>query len=71
MLDAIAAVFLGMALTSNGEARVPATVAGVIILGLIDNALTQLSIDSYVRQIMIGAIVLIAVGITSMRSKQS
>ena len=70
MLDAIAAVFLGMALTRSGEARVPATFTGVVVLGLMDNALTQLSVDSYLREVFVGALVLVAVAITSLRARR-
>jgi len=62
MLDAIAAVFLGMTLSEEGEPRVLATLAGVLILAVLDNGLTQLSVDSYLREILVGALILAAVG---------
>ena len=65
MLDAIAAVFLGQSMTEEGEPRVPATVAGVLILGIIGNGLTQLNVDSYVRDILTGSIVIAAVAASS------
>ena len=65
MLDAIAAVFLGMTMSSEGEPRVLQTLVGVLILGTLSNGLTQLSVDSYVREMLIGAIILIAVAIGS------
>lgn len=61
MLDAIAAVFLGMTMSEDAEPRVLATLVGVLILAVLDNGLTQLSIDSYVREILVGAIILAAV----------
>ncbi len=61
MLTAIAAVFLGMTLTENGQPRVVATLAGVAVLGVLDNGLTQMRVDSYVRQVLVGAIILLAV----------
>lgn len=66
MLTAIAAVFLGMTLTRNGQPRVLATVAGVVTLGVMDNGLTQLQVDSYVRQVLVGAIILVAVSISAL-----
>jgi ribose transport system permease protein len=65
MLNAIAAVFLGMTMSEQGEPRVLATVVGVLILGVLDNGLTQMSVDSYVRQILVGAIIVLAVAASS------
>ena len=61
MLDAIAAVFLGMTMSEEGEPRVLATLVGVLILAVLDNGLTQLAVDSYLREILVGAIILAAV----------
>jgi ribose transport system permease protein len=66
MLTAIAAVFLGMTLTRDGQPRVLATLAGVAVLGILDNGLTQMRVDSYVRQVMIGAIILFSVGLSAL-----
>ncbi len=61
MLDAIAAVFLGMTMNANGEPRVLNTLAGVLFLGVLSNGLTQLSVDSYIRDILVGSIIILAV----------
>jgi ribose transport system permease protein len=66
MLSAIAAVFLGQGLTESGQPRVPATVAGVVVLGALDNGLTQMQVDSYVGQVLIGVIIVVAVGISAL-----
>lgn len=65
MLTAIAAVFLGMTLTRDGQPRVIATLAGVLVLGVLDNGLTQMRVDSYIRQVLVGVIILIAVAIST------
>jgi ribose transport system permease protein len=65
MLTAIAAVFLGMTVTRDGQPRVLATLAGVAILGVLDNGLTQMRVDSYVREVLVGAIILLAVGFSA------
>jgi ribose transport system permease protein len=65
MLNAIAAVFLGMTMSEQGEPRVLATMIGVLILGVLDNGLTQMSVDSYVRQVLVGTIIVIAVSASS------
>ncbi len=66
MLTAIAAVFLGMTITRDGQPRVLATLAGVVILGVLDNGLTQMRVDSYVREVLVGAIILLAVGLSAL-----
>lgn len=65
MLDAIAAVFLGMTMSRQGEPRVVYTLVGVLMLGILDNGLTQLKVDSYIREILVGLIVISAVAIAS------
>ena len=50
MLDAIAAVFLGMTMSEEGRPRVLFTLCGVLMLGVLGNGLTQLNVDSYVRR---------------------
>lgn len=71
MLDAIAAVFLGMTMSEEGEPHVLATLVGVLILGVLDNGLTQMSIDSYVREILIGSIIVLAVAASSLGKARS
>lgn len=70
MLNAIAAVFLGMTMSEQGEPRVVATIVGVLILGVLDNGLTQLSVDSYVRQVLVGGIILLAVAASSITKQR-
>lgn len=70
MLDAIAAVFLGMTMSEEGEPRVLFTFVGVLILGVLDNGLTQLSVDSYIREILVGAIVISAVAFSSITKQR-
>jgi len=70
MLNAIAAVFLGMTMSEQNEPRILATVIGVLILGVLDNGLTQMAVDSYVRQILVGCIILIAVAMSSISRRR-
>ncbi|MFY8031761.1 MAG: ABC transporter permease, partial [Devosia sp.] len=69
MLNAIAAVFLGMTMSEQGAPRILATVVGVLILGVLDNGLTQLSVDSYIRQILVGGIIVLAVAASSITKR--
>jgi len=71
MLDAIAAVFLGMTMSRQGEPRVLYTLVGVLMLGVLDNGLTQLRVDSYVREILVGLIVISAVATAAFSKRNS
>ena len=66
MLKAIAAVFLGMTMSEEGEPHVLGTLLGVLILGVLANGLTQLQIDTYVQQILTGGIIIMAVMLSSL-----
>jgi ribose transport system permease protein len=70
MLDAIAAVFLGMTMSRQGEPRVMYTLVGVLMLGILDNGLTQMQVDSYIREILVGLIVIAAVAVASFSKKR-
>jgi ribose transport system permease protein len=71
MLEAIAAVFLGMTMSEEGEPRVLFTLVGVLILGVLDNGLTQMNVDSYIREILIGFIVILAVAFSSITKRRN
>lgn len=66
MLSAIAAVFLGQTMTATGKPRLLATLTGVLVLGLLDNGLTQLRVDAYLRDVLVGLIILTAVGASTL-----
>jgi ribose transport system permease protein len=66
MLDAIAAVFLGMTMSDEGQPRVAFTLIGVAMLGVLGNGLTQMNVDSYVREIITGSIIIAAVAASSL-----
>ena len=66
MLNAIAAVFLGMTLTVHGQPRVFATIIGVVVMGMLDNGLTQMNVNSYVREVLVGVIIVLAVSVATL-----
>ena len=70
MLDAIAAVFLGMTMSRQGEPRVAYTLVGVLVLGILDNGLTQMRVDSYVREVLVGMIVIAAVAVATLSQRR-
>ncbi|MEM7642087.1 MAG: ABC transporter permease [Pseudomonadota bacterium] len=70
MLDAIAAVFLGMTMSRGGEPRVAYTLVGVAMLGILDNGMTQMQVDSYIREVLVGLIVIGAVAVAALSTRR-
>jgi ribose transport system permease protein len=60
-LDAIAACVIGGASLSGGVGTVRGTLAGVLLLGLINNLLNLYGVQAYWQQIVKGALIVLAV----------
>ena len=58
-------------MSEEGEPRVLFTFLGVLILGILDNGLTQMHVDSYIREILIGFIVILAVAFSSITKRRN
>lgn len=67
-LSAISAVLIGGTPLAGGRARVAGTVLAVLLLGLIRNGLTLLSVPSYYQEFITGAVLLAAVLFTTLRA---
>lgn len=65
MLNAIAAVFLGMTMSQEGEPHVLGTLVGVLLIGVLANGFTQLGVDTYIQRILTGAIIIASVTLSS------
>lgn len=61
MLTSIAAVFLGMTMFREGEAHIPGTLFGVLLLGVLSNGLNILQVNSYLQNVLTGVIIILAV----------
>ena len=61
MLTSIAAVFLGMTMFREGEAHIPGTFFGVLLLGVLSNGLNILQVNSYLQNVLTGVIIILAV----------
>ena len=69
-MDAIAAVIMGGTLLSGGKATILGTTIACLLLSVIKNGLTMLSINAQYQEFIIGMILLLAVIITELRQKQ-
>jgi rhamnose transport system permease protein len=69
-LQVIAAVIVGGASVSGGRGTVAGTLLGVVLLGMIGPALTFLGINAWWERALQGAIILAAVAIDALRSRQ-
>lgn len=70
-MDAIAAVVLGGTSMSGGKGSISGTVIGVIIIGVLNNGMNLLGIDSSWQYVVQGIVILIAVYIDFIKSGNS
>ncbi len=69
-LESIAAVVVGGTALAGGKGGVWGTLGGVLIFSLLDTMFNQIGIDAYLKQILRGAIIILAVGFYTYRSMQ-
>jgi ribose transport system permease protein len=69
--DSISAVVIGGAILVGGRGSIGGTMAGVLIIALIENAMTLKDVSSFWQSTVKGAIVLIAVIIAAMSQKDA
>lgn len=69
-LDAIAAVVLGGTSMNGGRGSIGGTLIACLLLGVLRNGLTILSIPSYYQQLIMGAIILVAVIVSELRARE-
>lgn len=60
-LDAIAAVVIGGTSLAGGEGGVGGTLIGVLIMGVLRNGLNLLGVSSFLQQVVIGLVIVVAV----------
>lgn len=68
-LQAIAAVVIGGTSLFGGKGNVIGTFFGVLLIGILSNGLNLLSVSTFVQQIVIGAVIIIAVMISVLRER--
>lgn len=70
MLSSIAAVFLGITLSRAGQPTVGGTIVGLGIVGVLNNGLNILQVNSYVQQILTGVIIVLAVSLSRLSKRR-
>jgi hypothetical protein len=70
MMFSVAAVFLGMTVIKSGRANLVGTMVGVAIIGVMSNGLNILGVNAYVQQVVTGLIIIAAVTLSSLRTRQ-
>lgn len=69
-MNAIAAVVIGGTSLAGGKGGVDGTIIGALIMGVIANGLNLLDVDTYWQQVVLGAIIIVAVAIDIHTKKQ-
>lgn len=69
-MDAIAAVVLGGTSMLGGQGAIAGTIIGAFIIGIINNGLNLLGMDSYYQYIAKGVVILIAVYMDDVKNKR-
>ncbi len=69
-LQAIAAVVIGGGSLQGGEGSVVGTLIGAFIMGLLSNGSDLLGINPYWQQVVIGGVIIVAVGLDELRKRR-
>ena len=70
-LDVIAAVVIGGGSLSGGEGSIPGAIIGALVMSLLRNGCQQMGWPNYVQEIIIGAIIVIAVAADRYRASRA
>jgi ribose transport system permease protein len=71
LLNAIAAVLLGMTVFEPGRCNVPGTLLGAAMIGMLGNGLVLLGAPYYVQDIMLGIIIVASVALSAAMLKEA
>ena len=70
-MDAIASVVVGGTSMSGGSGRIGGTLIGVLIIGVLNNGLNLLGVDSNFQYVVKGLVILLAVYVDFLRNKKA
>jgi ribose transport system permease protein len=66
-LQAIGSVVIGGAPMSGGKGNVVGTFCGVLLWGVIGNALNMMRVNAYIQDVIIGLLIILAVAVSALR----
>jgi ribose transport system permease protein len=66
-LQAIGSVVIGGAPMSGGKGNVGGTFCGVLLWGVIGNALNMMRVNAYIQDVIVGLLIIFAVAVSSLR----
>jgi ribose transport system permease protein len=66
-LQAIGSVVIGGAPMSGGKGNVAGTFCGVLLWGVIGNALNMIRVNAYIQDVIVGLLIIFAVAVSSLR----
>ncbi|PKQ17661.1 MAG: sugar ABC transporter permease, partial [Actinobacteria bacterium HGW-Actinobacteria-8] len=70
-LDAIAAVFIGGAAVSGGVGKISGAVIGALVMGVLNQGLSTMGVDSAWQQVIKGLVLLAAVAFDVMNRRRA
>ncbi|MBY2920534.1 ABC transporter permease [Rhizobium leguminosarum] len=70
-LDTIAAVVIGGTSLSGGAGGIGGTLIGVLIIGVLRNGLNLLNVSPFLQQVIIGIVIVLAVGAETIRRRRA
>jgi ribose transport system permease protein len=70
-LDTIAAVVIGGTSLSGGAGGIGGTLIGVLIIGVLRNGLNLLNVSPFLQQVIIGVVIVLAVGAETLRRRRA
>jgi len=68
-LDVIAAVVVGGTSLAGGRGSVLGTFLGTMLIAILRNGLNLLNVNSYIQQVVVGAVILMAVLLDHLRGR--
>ena len=69
LLDGLATVFIGMTMLRPGTATILGTFFGALFIGVVNNGLNLIGLDSFIQSIVKGVIIVLAVSVISRTTK--